>query len=104
MLFFVGIGAALLFARYVTYGKAVERPDTTGNTMQDAQLERALNTGAHELDISLNSSSTPAQREAYKAQLLAFRTANARAAMDSQAAQASRQMATMPGRVRSAYA
>jgi hypothetical protein len=104
MLFFAGIAAALLFARFVTYGKSEARPDTTGNTMQDAQLERALATGAHELDVSLNPNFTPAQRQALKDQLLRFRHEKATAAMKSIGAEASRAMATQPGRVRSAYA
>ena len=104
MLFFAGLAAALFFARFVTYGTAEERPDTTGNTMQDAKLERALNMGANELDISVNPNFSTAEREKLKAQLAAFKLAKARAAMDSLAARASRAMATQPGRVRSAVA
>lgn len=104
MLFFAGIAAALLFARFASYGTSESRPDTTGNTMQDAQLERALATGAHELDISLNPSLTPEHRKALKSQLHHFKMENARAAMASRAAQESRALATQPGRVRSAYA
>lgn len=104
MLFFVGLLATLLFVRVVTHGKCEERPDTTGNTMQDAQLERALNTGADELDVSLNPTFSAADRAKFKQQLQQFRIANAKAAMTSKAADVSRSMATQPGRVRSAYA
>ena len=104
MYFLVGLAAALLLARVATYGKCETRPDTTGNTMQDAQLERALNTGAHELDVSLNSNLTAAQKKTIKDQLYRFQLQNAKAAMNSTAAQTSRAMATQPGRVRSAYA
>lgn len=104
MLFFAGLAAALLFARFVTYGKSETRPDTTGNTMQDAQLERALATGAKELDVSLNPNLTPAQRASMQEQLLKFQREQAISKMGSASAQASREMATQPGRVRSAYA
>jgi hypothetical protein len=104
MYFFVGLAAVLLLARIATHGKCEERPDTTGNTMQDAQLERALNTGADELDVSLNANLTAAQKQTLKDQLLRFKMENALAAMNSTSSQASRDMATQPGRVRSAYA
>ena len=104
MLFFAGLAAALLFARFVTYGKSEERPDTTGNTMQDPRLERALNAGANEIDLSVNANFTPAEREKLKQQLLQFKIERAKAAMNSAAAKASREMATQPGQVRSAYA
>ena len=104
MYFFAGLAAALLFARFVTYGKSEARPDTTGNTMQDAQLERALNTGPNELDVSLNSNLSAAQKQTIKEQTHRFKMERAKAQMASRAAQLSREMATQPGRVRSAYA
>lgn len=103
MLFLVGLAGALLFARVITYGKSEERPDTTGNTMQDAQLERALSTVAQELDVTLNSNFSTEDRERLKRQLEAFRTTLAREQMNSSSAQLSRLMATQPGQVRSAY-
>jgi hypothetical protein len=104
MLFFVGLAGVLLFTRFVTYGKTEERPDTTGNTMQDAQLERALHTVANELDVTLNANFSEADRDRLKKQLETFRIEMARARMNSTSANLSRQMATQPGQVRSAYA
>jgi hypothetical protein len=104
MFFFAGLAAALLFARMVTYGKTETRPDTTANTMQDAQLERALNAGPSEIDLRTNPNFSAAEREKLKKQLEQFKIEQAKAAMHSAAAVASREMATQPGRVRSAYA
>ena len=104
MLFISGLVLVLLIARIVGYGSTAERPDTTSNTMQDVQLDRALNKGANEIDVSLNSHFTPEQRAAVKLQLDAFRMENAKARMNSSASAASRRMATQPGSVRSAYA
>lgn len=104
MLFFFGIAAALIFARIVTHGNAVERPDTTGNSMQDAQLERALAHSADELDISLNPTLPEPVRTKMKQQLRAHKTAHAKAHMTSTASVHSRKMATLSGRTRSVHA
>ena len=104
MLFFAGLACVLLAARLFTYGKTEDRPDTTGNTMQDAQLQRALDTVVDRMEVSLNSCYSAADREALKEQHRAFVRAQAVARMNSESANLSRLMATQPGQVRSAYA
>lgn len=103
MMFFLGLVAALLFARAVTHGKTEERPDTTGNTMRDAQLERALAKVADELDLTLNPTMSVAEKNDFKERLKAFKMENAQAFMNSSAGKHSRKMATKPGRTHSAH-